>query len=375
MNPNRKSIWLGPWDVVGGCPEALLDKLRDLGVEAAALALAYHGGRLLLGSHPSRVVYELPRSALYFRVEAGRFSLLAPVIAGEADAAHAFLTAASRRGFPVEGWLVLCHNDLLPAEDPSLAVCNAFGETYSHALCPANPRVADYCVELCRQVARLEGVVGLDLEALSFMGYDHASLHDKRAEVKSEIASLLSVCLCACCREKLNGAAGELERHIRCSVRALLCGQLTEPMPTELETALLAHRAKVQRELLERIREATRPAHLNLRLAGDRRSTGGKCSLLPEEIEGLVDEGTLTFFGLSLAELRRRASAIKATTLPLRAGIVFHGPDCLSYADLRERALALSGGSFRGVSFYSYSLAQPPHFGWLRELLRGGSTA
>ena len=369
----RKSIWMAPWDVDGRDPEAVLDQLEDCGIGAASLALAYHGGRLLLGHHPSRVVYEQHPSALYFHADTARFGAPRPEIAAEAGAAHAFLAAAARRGFPVEAWAVLCHNDLLAARDPSLAIRNAFGEPYSYALCPANPRVADYCVELCRQAARVEGAAGIDLEALSFMGYEHASLHDKRgAGLPRAALDLLSVCLCAHCRAALGPAAEPLERHIRRNVRAVLAGDEAEDMPVDLEAPLAAHRGGVQRRLLARIREAAGTARLNLRLAPDRRFTGGKCSLPEESVAGLVDEATVTFFGAPLEEMRFAAARLRPRGVALRGGFVFHGPDCSGPDDIAARIEALSTPAIRGLSFYSYSLALPRHLDWLRRAIHQG---
>ncbi len=373
MNPRRTSIWIAPWDADGRDPGALLDQLEDCGLQAASLALSYHGGRLLLGNHPRRVVYEQHQSALYFHADTSRFGEPRPEIAPEARAAHALLEAAARRGFPVEAWTVLCHNDLLGTRDPSLCVQNAFGETYSYALCPANPRVSDYCAELCRQVAQVEGLAGLDLEALSFLGYEHASLHDKRGgEASGILSEMLSICLCPHCRAAMGPGAAALERHARRNARAILAGEEPRGLPAELEMVLIMHRAGAQRRLLGRVREAVGKTRLNLRLAPNERFTGGKCSLPEEAVAGVVEEATVTYFGVPLETIRLQAGRLKPRGVRMRAGFVFHGPDCHSAADLVDRIEALSTPVIGGLSFYSYSLAQPRHLDWLRSAIHRG---
>lgn len=371
MNSARTSMWLGAWDVGGRDAGQLLDELQSSGVDSCSLGMAYHGGRLLLGNHPRRVVYEQPLSGLFFEAELDRFASPKPEVAAEAAAAKDFLAAAARRGFAAEAWTVLCHNDRLGALDPTLCVENAFGERYTYALCPANPRVQRYAVELCRQIAGIEGISGIDLEALSFMGYDHASLHDKRgAPLPAIPADLLSVCLCPDCRLGLGAAAEPAAAHIREHVRNALRGGEAAPLPRDVAGALLAHRDSVQIALLQAIRAAVSATPLNVRLAGSRTFTGGKCSLPATEALTVADEITCTFFGAGEAQLEQGLAALPESA---RAGIVFHGPDCSTAGDVARRLALVRASRATGVSLYGYSLAQPRHLEWLRMALEGSS--
>jgi hypothetical protein len=371
MNPGRTSIWLGPWDAAGRDADELLDELQSIGIDSCSLATAYHGGRLLLGNHPRRVVYELPPSSLFFEAQLERFSTPKPEIAPEAEAAKAFIAAAARRGFPVEAWMVLCHNDRLGALDPALCTTNAFGDRYTYALCPANPRVIDYAVELCRQVASVEGVAGIDVEALSFMGYEHASLHDKRGAVlPGAAAELLSICLCPNCHAELGPTAAEIARHVRKQVRKALQGDEAAPLPGDLAAAVVAHRERVQLALLQSVRAAVGRTRLNLRLAGGRTFTGGKCSLPAAQALAVADEITCTFFGSSEAQLEQGLAALPHHA---RVGIVFHGPDCSTAGEVTRRLALVRASRATGVSLYGYSLAHPHHLEWLRMALEGSA--
>jgi hypothetical protein len=92
---------------------------------------------------------------------------------------------------------VLCHNDWLGRKHPESCISNYRGEPYTYALCPARAEVQQYVLALIQDVSQFHGITGLDLEALSFMGYEHNSLHDKRA-ITPDLR--LNVCHCSVCR-------------------------------------------------------------------------------------------------------------------------------------------------------------------------------
>lgn len=315
-------LWMHPWDLEGWQPEDLLDDLAAAGIDEIRLAMAYHGGRLLLPRNRRYLVYEQHDSAVYFRPNPSLYGRVQPEAGPHIDATANFLRAAARRSFPVRAWLVLCHNDLLGRRFPDLAIRNYRGEPYSYTLCPAQPDVQEFIVALIRDVARIEGVTGLDLEALSFMGYEHNSLHDKRAV---EPAPQLNVCHCSVC-------GGRAER-----------------------IAPLIH-------ILDAIREVT-SLPVDLRYTDDPHFHGGKTYLPPEALPGRVATVTRTWFGKAVE------SMLPSPPLPVPAhgGFQFHPPDTRSAAALRQRYAHAQ--SAHGVGFYCYGLASEEHWSWLKGVL------
>jgi hypothetical protein len=98
------------------------------------------------------------------------------------DRSDSFDTARdrlSREGLRVDGWVVLTHDDDLDDASRDLLVRNAYGESYSYALCPRNDDVRDYCRTLVQEVLRGGGLRGVVLEACGPMGLDHGGAHDK----------------------------------------------------------------------------------------------------------------------------------------------------------------------------------------------------
>lgn len=355
----KLSIWMCPWDLEGRDPEAVLDELQSLGLNCCSLAVAYHGGRMLLPRHPWRMVYEQHPSALYFEPDLSRFGRLKPAVSPLAGLLPPFLQAARRRGFPVEAWTVFCHNDYLGATAPDCCVENAFGDRYTYALCPSHPDVRAYILALGEAVAKMEGIAAIDVEALSYMGYEHLSLHDKRGtKLSPAAAQMLSVCFCRYCRARESEEKAEAARRaIRAAVNEEAAAGLPAIEPTPIPPVL--------REL----RSAAGGMRLNLRVSPDRLFHGGKTAISFEEAAQVADEATLTFFGtpVSGAPIPPRATR----PLPVRAGFVFHGPDCSSEADVRNRLETLAATDPDGISFYSYSMASRTQLEWLRRTLKG----
>jgi hypothetical protein len=159
--------------------------------------------------------------------------------------------------------------------------------------------------------------------------------------------------------------ADRLADHTRENIRGVLTGVVADPIP---DVARILHaRRQSQLEMLRAIRAGCPATRLNLRIATDPWFYGGKSTLAFSDIEGLADSVTLTFFGQPV-----NADAIpEHPPVPLHAGFVFHSPDCMSAADVRERYRLLRSRGPEQINFYSFSMASSRHFDWLRETLQG----
>ena len=363
----KHSIWITPWDLAGREPAELIAFLRGLGLDACNLALSYHGGRMLLPLNRRHAVYEQHPVPTYFPADLSRYAPpLCPAVGCEAPLVMNFLNECRRDAFPVWAWTVLCHNDYLGPLAPDCCIQNAFGERYSYALCPSHPAVREYAATLCSEIAALPGIAGLDLEALGFLGYEHASLHGKAGmALPPHVVRLLSICFCGYCRESMGATAEEIAAAARGGVRANLgrgfggaaaaCGTCAGGSP-EAQIAALGS-----------IRVACGSTPLNLRLALDPWFFGGKSTLGWQDLAGLADAATVTFFGQPV----NPAPLPAARPVPLHAGFVFHGPDCASAEDVRVRYRLLHSCGPEQIVFYSFSMAAPCHFEWLRRTLQG----
>lgn len=383
------SIWIGSWDLEGRNPIEVIDFLKSCGLNHCNLAFTYHGGRMLLPGNLPHLVCEQHPGALYYRPDQRRFKRLRlkPAVSPQWRSLSEFVSACARRSFPVTAWLVLCHNEYLGGRWPNCCLENIYGDRYTYALCPSNPDVQEYVLAVCEEVASYAGVVALDLEALGFMGYSHASLHDKcGVRLLNHIRWLLSICVCSHCTANLGADSEEIQKKARTAVRKYLKGDL-HGTPGNLNTrlerifgrkllnVLLEMRHHVLRDLLVRVRSSTRHMPLFLRLSTDPLFYGGKAALGWDDLRDRVDGATLSFFGF---KKRSMANDLKGIPDPshrpvrIHGGIVFHYPDSAGPRDLQSRLKLLQQARVDRAVFYSFSLAAPAHFRWLRTMLSGG---
>jgi hypothetical protein len=245
-----------PWDLVGD--PAAAERIAGLGVDAVALAAAYHTVRAATPLHPGHRVVDARHAALYLpvREEAWRGRRLVPAEPSWVDGSDPFGAASSAlrsAGLPVYAWTVLTHSSRLGAAHPDLAVRNAFGDRYPYALCPANGDVAEYCVTLVREVVRIGAPDGLVLEACGPLGFAHGGHHEKTegAEWTPAQQQLLSLCFCAGCSARYR-AEGVSVDELRAAVRSGVDGAVSEvasALGAPLATAVAAVRASVVRDL------------------------------------------------------------------------------------------------------------------------------
>ena len=221
-----------PWDD--------LDDIDQVGVDAVAVAAAYHSTRAATPRHPSRRMVTAAHAALYLPVRPRRWT--GRLVPHEPSWGGSYLDAQARlraKGIPAYAWTVLTHSTILASANPDLAVRNAFGETYEYALCPSADEVADYCATLVAEIVDIAEPDGLVLEACGPLGVDHGGHHDKlefAAWTKVQ-RQFLSLCFCAACARRYTNAGidpARLADTVRSAARpdsvADALGELAEPV-------------------------------------------------------------------------------------------------------------------------------------------------
>ncbi len=223
------SAYLYPWDVDGD--PAAAERIAGLGVTEVSLAAAYHAVRAVTPFHPEQRIVTRD-AAVYYRPDPGRWrdALLRPAepdgaAAGSFERAADALHAA---GLRVNAWIVVAHNGRLAAAHPDCAVRNAYGDVYPWALCIGAPEVAAYAVTLAAEIAALDGVDEVELEACGWYGFDHGSAHDKAGGPPAGAPGwLLDACFCAACTGVLRDAGvdpGAAARQVRAALDAAYHG-------------------------------------------------------------------------------------------------------------------------------------------------------
>ncbi len=273
-------------------PERMAELIAAAGYNQVRLAATYHAGRLLVTtSTPGQSLY-LPGGESFFRrnSELYKGQVIQPL---ERDESNESLFARAQealaaRGVSTIAWVVALHNDDLATRYPEFALQSPLGTRYRHALCPAQEASADYVASLVRDVAEQLGVGLLDLEAAGYMGWEHASEHEKFGiSIGATERYLLSLCVCAGCANRFTGAGVDVEEikaRAAAWFRARLHAQSAERHDTPADvlgadviTTVDTVRRDVCASLARRVREEL-PIKVSLRATANEGSFGGKTS-------------------------------------------------------------------------------------------------
>jgi hypothetical protein len=266
------AAYLYPWDVDGD--PAAAERIAGLGVTEVSLAATYHAVRAVTPFHPEQRIVTRD-AAVYYRPDPGRWrdALLRPP-EPDGDAAGSFERAADAlhaAGLRVNAWIVVAHNGRLAAAHPDCAIRNAFGDVYPWALCIGAPEVAAYAATLAAEIAALDGVDEVELEACGWYGFDHGSAHDKTGGPPPGAPGwLLDACFCTACAGALRDAGvdpGAAAQRVRDTLDAAYeGGGSAQPAPAhaeelgELAGAVTTARAAAAGAFLRRVLGAVRDA-------------------------------------------------------------------------------------------------------------------
>ncbi len=377
----RTAVWAHPVSFLGdGWREA--QRLRDEGVEEVRLALVYHSGRWLLTTSAPGVVTHLP-SGTWFQPKPEHYGRLRPSVA-DPTARDKVVGMLGEHGLSVNAWLVGLHSTPLASANPDLAVLNVFGHRYRHALCPANPDVESYAANLVRDVVTNSGIDAVELEAFGYLGWAHASEHDKGgADLRPVDRWLLSLCVCPSCSDRMRrvGIDPDALAH---RVRLVVQEQLREPQPAAPETSedavralgealhhsLIALRSEVTGDLMTAVTDAvrTRRAQIWLRATGDPYHCGGKSAGDLARLAKIVDGLTVTNLSGDVDALDTDLDeAQRAGATRLTAGWSLIGSHTSSAAKLVEVGSRVRAAET--LCLYGYDLAPSERVGWMSRAI------
>jgi hypothetical protein len=386
-------IWAFPWDLLDVGLDAALEEIAATGVTSVSVATAYHAGRVLLPHNPRRCVFTLEPDVAYFRPNSAAYALSGPIPRRAAEYADidpldAICTAAARVGVHVQAWTVFLHNSRLGRLHPDLTITNVFGDRYVHALCPSHPAARAYVVALGADIARNYPISALDVEALGFLGYRHASHHDKAAVTLSPLQHfLLSVCFCPYCGERIAAAGADphaIAAAFRRALRAWFAGDQRHEQRTEREglheligeaatTALLRARDAAVVSLLADLRR-TVPSDVALlvRTATSPFQTGGKTAAPTNAIARYADGLVFSFLTTPRSHFPHEIAEAAHTYVPERptwVGVSLGRgvPECRDEAEFHWRMTQVRAAGFTRFAFYNYGLMPHGCLDWIAQ--------
>ena len=391
----NSAVWIYPVDLVDDT-DAVLASVKALGVDGISLATTYHAGRLLLPHNPGRAVHFLEDGVAYFHADLSRYTglTLTPKVAEAAAAIDPFAgarAAADRHGLRTSAWTICLHNSRLGRQHADCTIHNAFGESYSYALCPSHPDVRAYVLALCEDIASRCRPAAIELEAFGFMSYEHASHHDKLTfRLDAARSFLLSICFCPHCRTRMAAAgldADRLSARARTelktyfdtggppqfSSRESIDSYLYECFGLQAREGLLGVRQEVVRSLLAELRGRL-PADLPLhcQCAPSPYVGGAAAGLSMASVSAHVDAIIVNLFIRDEEALRtelRAARKSAASGTKLFANVRAHMPDSDDQDAFLQKIGILKTEGIDGVRFYHYGLIPRTHLEWIRRAM------
>ncbi|HZC33169.1 MAG TPA: hypothetical protein VE640_07770, partial [Candidatus Bathyarchaeia archaeon] len=308
------------------------------------------------------------------------------------------LASLRASGQAVNAWIVVLHNTRLGEANPDLVIENAFGDRYTHALCPAQAEVRAYASALVADIARRYQVNALELEACGYMSVEHLSHHEK-AGIQLDLLHrfLLSVCFCQACVTAM-AAEGLDPDETRAAVRAaceafLVGGMMPTDQPADVAARLAAVLGEDPADRLVRTRNKVTfelhdeiAAELGTKARGPNApdmvisagasvyDTGAAIGADPAGLAARADRLLMHLLTLADDEMEattaRMVEAVEGRT-KVDIGVSVFAPATPDADRLAQRVRRLAAAGAQGIHYYHYGLCPRQNLGWIAQAAGG----
>lgn len=215
----ERGMFLYPWDLIDDGIDNVIAQLKNMGITYVSLAVLYHKAKLLLPHNPKHHLYMVEGNTCFYHIQQERYGRLKPSKSPILDSytgdflqetLEHFRKAHIRLGV----WVVLFHNDHLADKYPDCAIQNCFGERLNTNLCPSNPEVYQYGLNVIEEILEC-GVDEIHLESAEYAGFLHGEHHEMQAFQDTVMLDrLMGACYCPYCREQGIKAGIDMDRLI-----------------------------------------------------------------------------------------------------------------------------------------------------------------
>jgi len=204
----NRGIYTYAWDLRDEGISTVVARLAESGLNTITLATSYHSGKFLRPHAPSRKLYFPEDGTIYFHHDQSRYGRIKPItnsMVADFDALRELEKQAP--DFRRVGWTVCLHNTALGTRHPDLVARNVFGDPFYPGLCPSNPEVREYVVNLCTDMGDNYALDSLLLETPGWLPHNHGYHHEfTLIELNNRVESLLGLCFCDNCVDAVSKA-------------------------------------------------------------------------------------------------------------------------------------------------------------------------
>ncbi|TAH73797.1 MAG: hypothetical protein EWM47_02370 [Anaerolineaceae bacterium] len=202
----KRGMFIYPWDVIDSGIDETIKHLKSMNIDYISIAVMYHAAKVLLPHNPKHRMYINEGGTSYFNIDQENYEKLIPKRDTLLDTYNGellkdIITHFHAAGIRVCAWTVMFHNDYLAKKHQDCSLMNCFAESSPTNLCPSNPFVYSYGLNVIRDISRL-GVDEIHLESVDYAGFIHGDHHEMQAyEDTASLDCLLGMCFCPHCRE------------------------------------------------------------------------------------------------------------------------------------------------------------------------------
>jgi len=352
-------VFIYPEELEASTADALVERVLELGCDAASMAVVYHRARRVLPRQ--RRVSTLRETTTYFAPDPTCYGALVPVGNGPPhlrDRLHEFREACGRAGLLFRAWIVALHQDGLAAGYPDSAARMLDGSVGSVGLCPSQTETVKFVAGLVSDVCTQLSPDAAELEAALYPAWEPSYTLTLAPEPLGVAARLLGAqCFCPACRALLGDRADEIERRARDAAGPPFGdGDWDEELAAELAAA----RARGVRRLVEAASAAASRCGSALRVFG---------SGPPEQarLQGLssaaVDAADGLLFGcgpLAGDELLQRFESLRGLVGSRTATASINWTPERSPESMAADAERLAAAGADGLALYNLTLVSEP---------------
>lgn len=375
-------LWMFAWDLADEGIDNVMGWAADSGLTALQIAGSYHAGWFIHPHNPKHRAYMTEDGSVYFRptLDLYKKTVLKPKVASVCKMTDWMREAGKRldkHGLKLVSWTVCTHNTRLGLLHRACTVHNCFGDSYPHALCPANDHVRTYLTAMCRDLANNLPLHAVQLESPGYMGLAHGHHHERDLTVLTSLErSLMDLCFCDACTRSAESKHIDIVR-VRAAVRAILeagmaaaperpkghpatMAQVMESVP-ELNS-FLSFRQQVEDTMIQEIKAAMKPSSAQLFLLGGPNP----------QIDPVVDVYNSGVYGQKPAQVLTSTHAAKeglSEKHPLYIGVRLGLNSVTDAGELTEIVQAIQEGGGIGVMFYNYSESPKTTLNWIKPAL------
>ncbi|TYL36166.1 hypothetical protein CV102_23780 [Natronococcus pandeyae] len=372
------ATWAYPWDLLDEGVDDAVDRLNEIGIDEINLATNYHTVQAFLPHNPERRTFFADASA-YF--QPGEYADVEPVpneTMGDGDWLETIASELEDRDIALNSWTVGCHNSRLGMERPELTLTNAFGDDLAFGLCPSNPAVQQYLVDLVGDLDDRDTFDRIELETFDYFygtgfGWHHDKFHARLGPLGE---FLFGVCFCDHCRSNASDAGVNVEQAraaCRDTVDAIVDGGLSRDVDVagwlrdhHPVAAYLDVRERTLVDLFADIRSAV-DAELGYYVGFLSPDTAWKHGADLERLAEHVDYYTVITYESSAGEAAAamRTADYVTPEIPLHAGILPGHPEIHDEVTTRQVVDAVIDNGAERVSFYNYGLLPDRNLDWI----------